>query len=153
MKNCNPIVFLFLISFNFSGSVFATGLDSVSIKLARCEFIYAYTGQYFMINNNIGAALNTLRRSALVTTANMMRSAIDGKIPYEIVNKWKKLRAPIKDQLDNHVLDPLEEATKCDASVLKIAAEVRDARKILWGKSFDQLHDLLFIKLKTSVGL
>lgn len=121
--------------------------------LAKCEFIYSYAGQYLLLKNNIGGALNLLRRASLMTTANFMLNATNEVVPREMIQHWTEIRAPIKQRFDTGQSSPIEEAAKCDKDALPFAINVRTNSTTLWGKNFDELHDLLFQRLKSSAGL
>jgi len=68
-------------------------LSKESRLLAQCEFIYSYTAQIMQIRNNSGAAISILRRSTIMTTANMMSNAVGEKIPAWKIKIWTEARA------------------------------------------------------------
>jgi hypothetical protein len=127
--------------------------DYETTTLAKCEFIYSYEGRYLLLKNNIDGAQNLLRRAALMTTANFMPNAINEVVPKGIIQHWTKLRVPIKQRFDTGQSSPIEEATKCDKDALPIAIKIRKNSTTLWNKNFDDLHELLFQRLKSLTGL
>lgn len=131
----------------------AQTISHESRLLAECEFIYSYTAQWFQLKNNSGAAVSSIRRSALLTTANMMSNAESGRIPGWKVQMWKDLRPALKANLDSKKLDPVTEATRCDKEAMPIAISIRNQNLQLWGQDFDGLHQQFMVKMKASLGL
>ena len=121
--------------------------------LAQCEFIYSYTAQVMQIRNNSGAATSILRRSTIMTTANMMSNAVDEKIPAWKIKIWTELRPALKDELDSRRVDPVTEADRCDREAMPIALKVRDLRLQLWGFDFDSLQQQFMTKMRVSTGI
>jgi hypothetical protein len=134
-------------------SVNGQTISNESKLLAECEFIYSYTAQVMQLRNNSGAAVSILRRSTIMTTANMMSNAVDGKIPAWKIKTWTELRPALKDELDSRRLDPLMQADRCDRDVMPIALNIRDLRLQLWGHDFDSLQHQFMKKLRTSTGI
>jgi hypothetical protein len=143
-------VFIFLI-FAFSTNVKAISNDSK--LLAECEFVYSYTAQLLQLQNNTGGAVNLLRRSSMMSTANLISNAKNEVVSASLIKSWTELRPYLKNQLDSQQMNPIIESTKCDKAVVPIAIKIRDSKKMLWGKDFDELHKTLFQELRTSVGL
>ena len=133
--------------------VSAASLHKDSILLAKCEFIYTYTAQLLQLKNNIGASNNMLRRASLVGVANMMLNQELGIIAAWKIEKFSSIRAPLKNQFDSNKLSAIDAASDCDRAAIQIASNARKTSTTLWGKSFDELQDLWFAKLKTSLGL
>lgn len=131
----------------------AQTISRESRLLAECEFIYSYTAQLLQLQNNSGAAISILRRSTILTTANMMSNAENGKIPGWKIKLWTELRPHIKANLDSKKVDPLAEATKCDREAMPIALKVRDQDLRLWGQSFDELQQQLMAKMRATTGI
>ena len=134
-------------------SVTGQTISKESKLLAQCEFIYSYTAQVMQLKNNSGAATSILRRSSIMTTANMMSNAVDEKIPAWKIKTWTELRPAIKDELDSRRVDPVMEADRCDRDVMPIALKIRDLRLHLWGHDFDSLQQQFMTKMRTSTGI
>jgi hypothetical protein len=128
-------------------------LSKESRLLAQCEFIYSYTAQIMQIRNNSGAAISILRRSTIMTTANMMSNAVGEKIPAWKIKIWTELRPALKDELDSRRVDPVTESDRCDRDAMPIALKVRDLRLQLWGLDFDSLQQQFMTKLRASTGI
>lgn len=132
---------------------FAAELHKHSILLSRCEITYSYTAQALQLQNNIGGALAMLRRTTLMTTANFVLNEERGVIAGWKLQTFKDMRAPLKRAFDSGELSYMKEANSCDKNAIPIASAVRETRPILWGETFDALHDKFFQKMKTSLGL
>jgi hypothetical protein len=143
-------VFVILI---FAFTTSAKAITNDSKLLAECEFIYSYTAQLLQLQNNTGAAVNILRRSSMMSTANLISNAQNGVVAASLIKSWTELRPYLKNQFDSQQMNPVAEATKCDKAVVPIAIKIRDSKKMLWGKDFDDLHKTLFQELRTSLGL
>lgn len=128
-------------------------LSSESKILARCEFIYSYVSQLMQIKNNAGAAVNILRRSSMMSAANMISNATDGNIPGWKIKIWTELRPALKDSLDSKKLDPVAETARCDQEAMPIALKVRDQNLQLWGYDFDGLQQQFLAKMRVSTGI
>ena len=128
-------------------------LHKESMLMARCEFVYAYTAQLMQLKNNIGAAQNIARRSAFITTANMMLNEEQGVIAGWKIERFNSVRAPLKQKLDSGEVKAINLATECDKSAIPVANSVRLKGKKLWGKDFDEIHDAMTTKFKQSIGL
>lgn len=128
-------------------------LGKDALMLSRCEIVYSYSGQLLQLQNNIGGALAIYRRTALITTAIFFLNQENGVIAGWKVRKMKELRVPIKSAFDTGSLDPLQEARACDKHAMPFASAIRAKRQMLWGKSFDEIQDLTFQKIKSSAGL
>lgn len=152
MNYINTIVLPVLISLTVTSSLAQT-IGSESRLLAECEFIYSYTAQLMQLKNNSGAAISSLRRASIMTTANMMSSAEKGKISSLKIQIWTELRAPLKFKLDNKILDPIEESTRCDKDLMPVALNIRSQNLRLWGNDFDTLQKFLMDKLRSSTGI
>lgn len=132
---------------------FAAQLHPKTFQIIRCEFIYSYTAQLMQLHNNNGAAVALFRRSAMMTTANFMLNEEKGVIAAWKIEKFKEIRPSLKRALDTGELNAIQEAGNCDKTAIPLAKEVRDTQPVLWGKSFDELHEGFFLKMKTSMGL
>lgn len=132
---------------------FAGELHKHSLLLSRCEITYSYTAQVLQLQNNIGGAVAMLRRTTLMTTANFMLNEERGVIAGWKLQTFKDMRAPLKRAFDSGELSYMKEANSCDKNAIPIASAVRETRPILWGETFDALHDKFFQKMKTSLGL
>lgn len=146
-------IFMALLMGTSAVSVNGQTISRESRLLAQCEFIYSYTAQVMQLKNNSGAATSILRRSSIMTTANMMSNAVDEKIPAWKIKTWTELRATIKDELDSRRVDPVMEADRCDRDVMPIALKIRDLRLHLWGHDFDSLQQQFMTKMRTSTGI
>lgn len=131
----------------------AQTISDESRILAECEFIYSYTAQWLQLQNNLGAATSLVRRSTILTTANMMSNAEGGRVPGWKLQMWKDMRPKIKARLDNKKLDPLKEAARCDKEAIPIAVRIRSENLQLWEQDFDSLQNQLMVKMKTTLGL
>ncbi len=134
-------------------SVNGQTISNESKLLAQCEFIYSYTAQVMQLRNNTGAAVNILRRSTMMTAANMMISAEEEKIPGWKIKIWTELRPSIKKKLESKNIDPVLEADKCDKEVMPMALKVRDQHLNLWGQDFDMLQQQLMTNLRATTGI
>lgn len=134
-------------------STSAMAMSNDSKLLAECEFIYSYTAQVLQLQNNTGGAVNLLRRSSMMSTANLISNAHNGVVSGSLIRSWTELRPPIKNRFDTQRADPIAEATRCDRTVVPIAIKVRETQKMLWGKDFDDLHKTLFQELRSVLGL
>jgi hypothetical protein len=105
------------------------------------------------LQDNAGAAINILRRSTILSTANMMSNAEGDKIPGWKVKIWTELRPTLKSDLDSRRADPLKESARCDKEALPIALKIRDRNLRLWGYNFDELQGLLFSQMRASTGI
>jgi hypothetical protein len=151
--NLSRVVFAALLTGLAFASVSAQTISRDSRLLAECEFIYSYTAQLMQLQNNSGAAINILRRSTILTTANMMTSAEGGKIPGWKIKTWTELRPTLKASLDSGRVDPVAEAARCDREAMPIALNIRDQNLRLWGHDFDGLQQELFTKMRASTGI
>jgi hypothetical protein len=131
----------------------AQNISRESRLLAECEFIYSYTSQLMQLQNNTGAAINILRRSTILSTANMMSNAEDQRIPGWKIKIWTELRPSIKAKLDSRSVDPFVEASRCDKEAMPIALRVRDQGLLLWGFNFDELQLQVMNKMRASTGI
>ena len=134
-------------------SVYGQTISQESKLLAECEFIYSYTAQVMQLRNNSGAAVSILRRSTIMTAANMLSSAEGEKIPGWKIRIWTELRPAIKSELDSKKVDPIAESDRCDREVMPIALKVRDKRLKLWGQDFDVLQQQLMTNLRATTGI
>lgn len=116
-------------------STSAMAMSNESKLLAECEFIYSYTAQILQLQNNTGGAVNLLRRSSMMSTANLISNAHNGVVSGSLIRSWTELRPPIKNRFDTQRADPIAEATRCDRTVVPIAIKVRETQKMLWGKT------------------
>lgn len=132
---------------------FAGELHKHAMLLSSCEITYSYTAQVLQLQNNIGGALAMLRRTTLMTTANFVLNEERGVIAAWKIQTFKDMRAPLKRAFDSGELSYMKEANYCDKNAIPIASAVRETRPILWGESFDALHEKFFQKMKTSLGL
>jgi hypothetical protein len=131
----------------------ASSISNDSRLLAQCEFIYAYYGQLVQIQNNEGAAKAAVRRSTMMTTANLILNAENGIVASWKIREFTLLRDPIKRGFDSGTKDPLAATSDCDRNAIPIANRIRNSSQTLWGKSFDGLQLDLFEKSRKSLGL
>jgi len=137
-------------------TIASAGAQTISREsriLAECEFIYAYTAQLMQLRNSSGAAISVLRRSTILSTANMISNAEDGKVPSWKIKIWTELRPKLKADLDSGKSDPTMEAARCDREAMPIALNVRNKNLQLWGHDFDGLQQQLLSKMRASTGI
>jgi hypothetical protein len=143
--------FLVLVTNFITTSAFSQSNNSKT--LAECELVYSYAAQIFQMQNNSGAAVNLIKRSSIMTAANMMANSESDVIRSTILKKWSYYRDAIKSkiQADSNLL--ADEVSKCDKFVIPIALKVRESANKIWGKTFDELQHEIFIQHRSSLGL
>lgn len=143
--------FIFSLSLFLSFSTFAQSNNSKT--LAECEFIYSYAAQTMQIQNNNGAAVNLIRRSSVVTTANFFINQKDNVINKETLDIWQDLRSTLRQKIISEATTLEEELIKCDKTAIPISSQIRVNSKNLWGKNFDEIQKHLFDQYKITLGL
>lgn len=151
--NFYKFLYIILLAEFFATPAIGQDISRDSRLLSECEMIYSYTAQWLQLQNNAGAAVSALRRSTILTTANMMSNAEDGKVPGWKIQIWTELRPAIKDKFSNKELDPLAEATRCDKEAMPLAINIRNQRLMLWGHDFDGLQQKLMNHMRNKTGI
>lgn len=128
-------------------------ISNDSILLAKCESVYAYTAQLLQMRNNIGGAINVLRRASIVSAANFMLNAEEETIAGWKIGEFVRIREAIVDRLRSGDADPFVEGTRCDKEAIPIALKLSRSDTTLWGKTYNELQMEAFKKLRESLGL
>lgn len=128
-------------------------ISNDSVLLAKCESIYMYTAQLLQMQDNIGGAINTLRRASVVTVANFMLNAEGGKIAGWKIAEFVRTRQAIIKRLRSGDADPFIEGARCDKEAIPLALRFSRSDTTLWGKTYNELQMDIFRELRDLLGL
>jgi hypothetical protein len=132
---------------------FGQSVDTESRLLAECEFSYAYAAQIMQLKNNEGSAKNLLMRSTLMTATNFFRNSNGQFVPESKLNELKSVRPNLKMKYDQNPELAFRYAQKCDQSTDQLVAKEMNSGKKLFGNSFHTLHNELFRRMRSKIGL
>jgi len=151
-KICTTIA-VTVIACGFRWCFAAELLDDVSRNLAKCEGVFAYSVNRYMLFNNEGAAKVMAFQQARTTTTLFALNYNNGTIAGDKVQAFKEIRRKIKPLMDS---DPglfEVEISGCTEYVSHIL-QTTDVTKVrLWDKEFFEVVDQMARKIRAAVGI
>jgi len=144
---------LTLITSIFSWCFAAELLDDASRNLAKCEGVFAYGVNRFMILNNEGAAKVMALQQARTTTTLFARNYQNGTIAGDKVQAFKEIRRKTKPLMDNKPELFEMEIDACTEYVSHIL-QTTDVTKVrLWNKEFFEVVNQMARKIREAAGI
>ena len=143
------ILTIFVPTICFSSQILAPGSET----LAYCEGVYLYSAQYLQMMGKEGAAKNVLTRAARTTSANFMANEVDGVISKEKIGKFREASRKVKPRFDANPELIVPEVDECDKNTKDLINIQIRARKLLWGKTFPELHEMMLRQYMGQMGI
>lgn len=128
-------------------------LDKKSQDLANCVDIFSYATNWFMLENNQGAAKLMLFQQARASTALMSMHYDNGVVKAERVAAFSANRDFNRKYLDAHPSDRAALVDNCVATTSIAAQEQSNRHILMWGKSYSETVEALGARLQTQLGL
>jgi hypothetical protein len=150
----SKVILLAMLCLGVGGqSASAEVLDQPSRELAFCSDVLAYGVNWFMLNDNQGAAKIITTHYARAVAALFTMHYENGKVPGAKMAQFKAVGAQAKPYLD---ANPGRVAATMDACIELVnkQAEVQSRRRImLWEKDWEALVEHLSSGLRSKIGL
>ena len=128
-------------------------LDETSRRLAYCGDVFAYAANWFLIQNNEGAAKVMLSQQARATVTLFTMHYESGKVSGERVAAFRNEGRRAKPFLDANPSKLTETVDACVATTNKFAA-IQSRRKIkMWGKDFYEIVEEMAMKSRVALGI
>jgi hypothetical protein len=145
---------LFVVCALNSTYIFAgDSVDSASKNMAYCGHVHAYAVNYFLIQNNIGAARSMILQQARSQTALFALNYVDGTIPGDKIREFKSIGRQSKKILDDNPGQILATIDSCVSAVNDTIASHKLTRTQMWGRSFTEIVEATAVKLRAHLGL
>lgn len=143
----------FLLCFQADRPQAAMTLSPEAEELAYCTNVLAYGINWFMLNDNEGAAKLMIVHYVRATTAFWMMHYSDGKLPGRYLREFEAVGEQARSHLDEN---PGRLTAVLDACVAvgNRHAHLQSKRKIrMWGKTWSEIEEQLASETRHRLGL
>lgn len=141
---------LFILS---SDALAQSQLDPDSKNLAACISVFAYGANWFLVQDNEGAAKMMIMQQSRTTALLFSIYYEDEKVPGEKLAAFKKEGRGVKPYLDNNPDEILETIDSCTLQVNEISLRTPTKGKLMWGKNVSELSTDLALTLRQALGI
>lgn len=128
-------------------------LDNTSKRLAFCASVFAYAANWFLFQNNEGAAKVMVFQSSRATIGLMSMHYRNGDVPDDRVAAFKAEGTKAKPYLDANPSKQLETIDSCVAITNDVATQQSSKGVKMWGKTFSELVDETSASGRVALGI
>jgi len=131
----------------------AESLDPQSSRAARCVGIFAYSANWFMLQDNEGAAKVMAGQMARSQTALFSKYYANGAVAGVYAEGISAVVSSVKPYFDARPDELLSSIDTCVVTTEEMVAVQRARGVKMWGRSFEQMVTELTINLLRRMGL
>ena len=128
-------------------------LDNTSKHLAFCSGVFAYAANWFLIENNEGAAKVMVFQSSRATAGLFSTHYENGRVPGDRVAAFKTEVSRAKPYMDANPSKHLETIDSCVAVTNAVVTQQSSRGVRMWGKTFTEFVDDLAAGSRATLGI
>ncbi len=128
-------------------------LDNTSKHLAFCSGVFAYAANWFLLQNNDGAAKVMVFQGSRATVGLTSMHYDNGRVPGERVAAFNAEGSRAKPYLDANPSKLAETIDSCVAATNAVVTQESSRGVKMWGKTFTQLVDETSASSRSALGM
>lgn len=128
-------------------------LDSTSKNLAFCSGVFAYAANWFLLQNNEGAAKVMLIQGSRATVGLLSMHYDNGRVPADRGAAFKAEGSRAKPYLDANPSKQSETIDACVAVTNAVVTQQSSRGVKMWGKTFTELVDETSASSRSALGV
>ena len=128
-------------------------LDKTSRNLAFCGAVFFYAANWFLLQNNEGAAKVMVFQGSRATAGFMSMHYDNGRVPGDRVAAFKAEQSRAKPYLDANQTKLAETIDSCVAVTNNVVTQQSSRGIKMWGKTFSELVDETSASGRATLGI
>ena len=128
-------------------------LDNTSKNLAFCGAVFAYAANWFLLQNNDGAAKVMVFQGSRAMIGLTSMHYDNGRVPADRVAAFKAAESRAKPYLDANPSKLAETIDSCVAATNAVVTQQSSRGLKMWGKTFTELVDETSASSRSALGM